>query len=322
MFKISSVLGSLLLGAALVSSSAMAQDYPKRQPIKIVVPVPAGGLTDTLGRVTADFLAKRLGQAVVVENKPGAASTVGADFVAKAAPDGYTLLFMGGELPVVPAVRSNLPYKFDEFTYLIRGFVVQPLMVVGPKSPFNTTAELVAYMKANPGKLRYGTTGVGAIAHLGTAMFEAAAGVKGVHVPYPGAGPIYLDLLAGTIDMFDGGTTPLIEGIKVLGTVGTKRSPAYPNAPTLDESGVKGANWDVWFGFMAPPNTPKPIADKLIAELSALYKDPEAIAKFLAAGKVQPEAAPLTGDDFKKLVIDDFKKWKSVADREKIVVQQ
>jgi tripartite-type tricarboxylate transporter receptor subunit TctC len=300
----------------------MAQEFPKKQPIKIIVPVPAGGLTDALGRVTADFLSKRLGQAVVVENKPGASSTIGADFVAKAAPDGYTLLFMGGELPVVPAVRSNLPYKYDEFTYLIRGFVVQPFVVVGPQSPFNTTGELIAHMKANPGKMRWGSTGVGAIAHLGAAMFESSAGVKGVHVPYPGAGPIYTDLLAGTIDFFAGGTSPLPEGIKVLGTVGTKRSPVYPNAPTLDESGIKGANWDVWFGFMAPPNTPKAIADKLIAELSAMYKDPEAIAKFLQVGKVQPEANPLTGDDFKALVLEDFKKWKAVVDREKIVVQQ
>ena len=180
------------------------------------MPVPAGGLTDGLARVTADFLSKRMGQAVVVENKPGAASTIGVDFVAKAPADGYTLLFMGGELPVVPAVRSNLPYKYDELTYLIRGFVVQPLVVVGPTSPFKSTAELVAHMKANPGKLRWGSTGVGAIAHLGAAMFEGSAGVKGVHVPYPGAGPIYQDLLAGTIDFFAGGTSPLPEGIKVL----------------------------------------------------------------------------------------------------------
>jgi tripartite-type tricarboxylate transporter receptor subunit TctC len=320
MFK--SLIGAAALAALTCATPALAQDFPKKQPIKIIVPVPAGGLTDGLARVTADFLSKRMGQAVVVENKPGAASTIGVDFVAKAPADGYTLLFMGGELPVVPAVRTSMPYKYDELTYLIRGFVVQPLVVVGPNSPFKSTTELVAHMKANPGKLRWGSTGVGAIAHLGAAMFEASAGVKGVHVPYPGAGPIYQDLLAGTIDFFAGGTSPLPEGIKVLGTVGSKRSSVYPNVPTLDENGIKGANWDVWFGFMAPPNLPKPIADKLIAEISAMYKDPEAIAKFLQATKVQPEANPLVGDAFKQRTLEDFKMWKSVADREKIVVQQ
>ena len=313
---------ALAVAALQFASHATAQEFPKKQPIKIVVAANAGGLTDVLGRVSAEFLQKRLGQAVVVENRPGASSTIGADFVAKSPADGYTLYLAGGELAVIPAVRSNLPYKYDEFTYLIRGFTVQPMMVVGPKAPWSTTAELVAHMKANPGKVRWGSTGVGAIAHLGTAMFEAAAGVKGVHVPYTGAAPIYTDLLAGTVDFFDGGTAPLPEGLKVIGTVGSGRSPAFPNAPTLEESGVKGASWDVWFGFLAPPNLPKPIGDKLIAEIGAMFKDPEAIAKFQSASKVVPETSPLVGDAFKAQVLQDYKNWKIVVDREKIVVQQ
>ena len=305
-----------------VATGAVAQDFPKKQPVKIIVATVAGGLTDLLARITADYLSKRLGQAVVVENKPGASSTIGADFVAKAAPDGYTLYLAGGELAVIPAVRTNMPYKFDEFTFLTRAFTVQPLLIAGPKAPFNTAAELVAYMKANPGKARYGTTGVGAIAHLGTAMFESSAGVKGVHVPYPGIAPVYQDLLAGTIEFADGATPPQQESMKILASVGSKRNSTYPNVPTLDEIGIKGASWDVWFGFVAPPNLPKPIADKLNAEFDALFKDPEVIAKFLASAKVAPDPKSLVGDAFKKQVLEDYKGWKTVVDREKIVVQQ
>ena len=322
MFRFLPLVGALVFGATQLAAPAMAQEFPKKQPVKIVVAVPAGGLTDTLARVTAEFLQRRLGQAVVVENRVGASSTIGGDFVAKATPDGYTLLLAGAEQPVVAAVRNNMPYKLDDFTYLIRGFTAQPLMMVGPKSPISSVPELVAYMKANPGKARYGTTGVGAIAHLGTAMFEAAAGAKGVHVPYAGIAPAYQDLLAGNIDYINGGTAPFPEGLKVIGSVGTKRSSVYPNLPTLEEAGIKNAGWDAWFGIVAPANLPKPIADKLIAELSAIFKDPEAIAKYLAATKSVPETNPLIGDAFKRQVLEENKAWKIVVDREKIVVQQ
>ena len=314
--------GALLIGTTLAAFPVMAQEYPTKQPIKVVVPFNPGGLADVLARVTAEFLQRRLGQAVVVENRPGAAGAIALDYVAKSPADGYTLYFSAPELGVLPAVRSNLPFKSEDFTYLVRGFTVQPLLMVGPKVPVSSIPELVAYIKANPGKVRYGTPGVGHIAHLGTAMFEAGAGVKGVHVPYTGIVPVYQDLLAGNIEFADGGSAPFPEGIKVLGSVGTKRSPIYPNLPTLEESGIRNASWDVWFGFLAPPNLPKPIADRLIAELSAVLKDPEAIAKYQTAAKAVPEANPLTGDAFKKQVGDESKAWKVVVDREKIVVQQ
>jgi tripartite-type tricarboxylate transporter receptor subunit TctC len=318
MFKRLIGLGVLLLGTTV----AMAQEFPKKQPIKIVVTSNAGGLTDSLARVTAEFLQHRLGQAVVVENRVGAGGSIGADYVAKAPADGYTLLFAGAELAVLPAVRSNLPYKFDEFTYLIRPFTLQPLMMVSPKLPVSSIPELISYMKTNPGKARYGSTGVGAIVHLGTAMFEGSAGVKGRHVPYTGIAPVYQDLLAGNVDFLDGGSVPFLEGIKVIGSAGTKRSPIYPDLPTLEESGIKNAGWDVWFAFIAPPNLPKPIADRLITEMSAVFKDPAAVAKFLSTSKSVPEANMLTGDALKKQVIEDNVGWKGVAVRESITVQQ
>jgi len=314
--------GALLIGTTLAAFPVMAQEYPTKQPIKIVVPFNAGGLADVLARVTAEFLQRRMGQAVVVENKPGAGSAIAQDYVAKSPPDGYTLFMATPEVGTLPAVRSNLPFKSEDFTYLIRGFTVQPLFMVGPKVPVSSIPELVAYIKANPGKVRYGTPGVASIAHLSTVMFEAAAGVKGTHVTYTGIVPVYQDLLAGNIEFLAGGSAPFPEGIKVLGSVGTKRSPIYPNLPTLEESGIRSAGWDIWFGFLAPPNLPKPIADRLIAEISAVLKDPEAIAKFQAATKSAPEANPLTGDAFKKQVGDEIKVWKAVAEREKIVVQQ
>ena len=322
MFKKLTVVGALLLSATLGALPAMAQEYPKKQPIKIIVAFNAGGLTDVLARITAEFLQRRMGQAVIVENRAGASGAIGADYTAKAAPDGYTIYLSAPEIAVLPATRTNLPFKSEDFTYLIRPFTTMPLIVVGPKFPASSTAELIAYMKTNPGKVRYGTPGVGHLNHLGTAIFESAVGVKGAHIPYTGIAPIYQDLLAGNIEFTTGATPPFPDALKVLGPAGTMRHPLYPNLPTLAEQGYKNASHDVWFGFVAPPHLPKPITDRLITELGALFKDPEAIAKFQSAGKITPEANPLIGDAFGKQVLDENKNWKIVVEREKIVVQQ
>ena len=311
-----------VLGAVMFAQSAVAQEFPKKQPIKIVVAANAGGLTDVLARITAEYLQRRIGQSVVVENKPGAASAIGADYTAKSPADGYTIYLAGAELAVIPALRSNLPYKFEDFTYLTRFWTTIPMMVVGPKVPVSTPQELIAYMKANPGKVRYGTPGVGSLNHVGTALFESSTGVKGAHIPYTGIAPIYTDLLAGNVDFAMGAVLPFPDTLKVLGPSGTKRSTAFPNLPTLEEVGYKNASHDAWFGFVAPPNVPKPIADRLIADLNAVFKDPEALAKYQSATKGAPDANPLVGDDFKKRALEENKNWKAVAEREKIVVQQ
>jgi tripartite-type tricarboxylate transporter receptor subunit TctC len=318
MSRIRTLLCALLIGTTQVVLPAMAQEFPKKQPIKIVVAANPGGGTDVIARITADFLQRRLGQTVLVENKPGAAAAIGADFVAKSPPDGYTLFITASEFPALPAVRNNLPYKFDEFTFLIRPFTVSPLMFGGPKLPVSSLQELVAYMKANPGKVSYGSTGIGAIVHMGMAMFEGAAGVRGLHVPYTGIAPVYTAMMAGDIDVTEAGP-PFPEGLKVLGSVGSKRNPAYPNLPTLEEIGIKNATWDLWFGVVAPPSLPKPIAERLIAELGAVFKEPEAIAKYQASAKMAPETSPLIGDQFKQ---QEYKHWKAVVEREKIVLPQ
>jgi tripartite-type tricarboxylate transporter receptor subunit TctC len=321
MLKVLAITGTLLAITLVGITPALAQDASKKQPLKIVVAANAGGLTDAIARVTAEFLQKRTGQVVLVENKPGASSVIGADYTAKALPDGNTIYLAGPELPVVPATKANLPYKFDDFTYLIRPFTIQPLVLVNPKLPVNNIPELLSYMKANPGKARYGSTGIGAIVHMGSALFESAAGVKGNHIPYTGISPLYLDLLAGNIDFTVGGSVPFLDGIRVIGTSGTKRSPIYPNLQTLDEAGVKGASWDIWFGFVAPPNLPKQIAERITADISAVYKDPEAIAKLITVAKTAPDTNPLIGDSFKKQVQDEYKNWKATVEREKIALQ-
>jgi tripartite-type tricarboxylate transporter receptor subunit TctC len=312
-------IGALLIGAVQALSPVAAQDFPTKQPIKLIVPVPAGGTTDAIGRITAEFLQRRLGQTVIVENRPGASSTIGTDQVFRSPADGYTILLSGAEFAVVPAVRS-LPYRFDQFTFLMRPFTIAPLVIASPKASFTNMPELLAQMKAKPGELKYGSTGIGAIVHIGITMLEGAAGVKGLHVPYNGIAPVFNDLMGGTLD-FSQSTLPFPDTLKVLASVGAKRSPAFPNVPTLQEFGVSGATWDVWFGFFAPPSLPKPVADRLTAELAAVFKDPEAIAKFQSTIKVAPDLEPLVGDAFRNLVLDDNKRWKTVVEREKIVVQ-
>lgn len=311
-------MGAVTVGVALGALPVSAQEFPKKQPIKIVVGVPAGGATDALARITADFLSRRIDQSVVVENKPGASGTIGADYVARSQPDGYTIFITGTEFAAVPAVRKT-PYKYDEMTYLVRGFVVSPLMYGSPKFPVANLSELVTYMKANPGKVRYGSTGTGAIVHMGVSMFEGAAGVKGLHVPYVGIAPVFNDLLAGHIDISQG-APPFPEGLRVLGSIGSKRNKAYPNLPTIGEVGFPAASWDQWFGFLAPPNTPKPITDRLISELNAVFKDPQAIAKYRSTVSFEPDPDALVGEQFRKQVVEENKTWKLVVEREKIKV--
>jgi len=313
------VIGALVIGALTFASPAPAQDFPKKQPIRLIVPVPAGGATDAIARVTADFLGKRIGQSVVVENRPGAASTIGADLVAKSPPDGYAILLTGAEFAIVPTVRK-VPYGFDDFTYLVRPFNIPTVMYADPKYGPKTLQEAIADMKARPGQVKYGSTGQGAIVHVAFAMLEDAAGVKLQHIPYQGIAPVYQALMSSTVDVA-AGTPPFPDNLKVLGNTGTTRHPMYAQYPTLEEVGVKGASWDVWFGFMAPPNLPKPVADKLTSELVAVLSDPAAIAKFTDIVKHAPEAQPLTGDAFKRQVLGDNRMWKAVVDRNKITVE-
>jgi tripartite-type tricarboxylate transporter receptor subunit TctC len=313
---------ALALIVSLVAAlPAVAQEFPRSQPIRIVVPFNPGGGTDLVARTLAEFLQKRMDHTILVENRPGAATAIGTDVVAKAAPDGHTLLLVHSDIASLPAVRRNLPYNIEELTYLSRFYVANNLIVAGPSSGINSIQDLIAKIKANPGKVKNGVYGVGSYQHLAGLKFDAAIGGKQLHVPYGGQGPASIDALGGVIDVINGVSVPIAEGLKVLASSGNTRHPSYPDVPTLGELGYKDAEWAGWFGVIAPPKLPKAIADRLNEEIIGVVKDPAFREKLTAAMKVPPESEPVTGEAFRKLVLDENKIWKEIAEREKIVVQ-
>jgi tripartite-type tricarboxylate transporter receptor subunit TctC len=316
MLRTLTVVGTLWAILAQGVMPAVAQGYPTK-PIKVVAGSAPGGGTDVLARITAEFLSKRLRQAVVVENRPGAAGSIAAQYVATSAPDGYTVYFASTEFASLPAVRKDLSYRFDNFTYLLKVFSSQPMMLARATLPVSSLRELAEYMKANPGKLRYGSTGVGGVVHLSMAGIEGAVGAKGAHVPYTGSAPIFTDMLGGFVDVTQS-SPPFAEGLKVLGSVGSKRNASYPELPTLAEAGISKGTWDLWFGIVAPANLPAPIAELLTKEIEAVMEDPEAIAKF---AEVRNKPDVVLGEDFRNYVMAEHAKWKAVAESERIVIQ-
>ena len=285
----------LLCAAALVlaAGSALAQaDYPSR-PIKIIVPFPPGGSTDVLLRLIQPRLAQQLGQPVVIENKSGASSTVGADFVAKSAPDGYTLLVGTLHHTVAQVVFPKLPYRIDTDLVSMGTLAIIPnMVVVNSQVPAKTVAELVALTKAAPDKYNYGSAGAGSAHHLIGEMFKLQTGASLMHVPYRGSAPAVADLLGGSVSvMFDTAPSamPHIKSGKTrtLAVTTATRSTALPDVPTLAEAGVPGFDIGTWYGFMAPAGTPAAIVERIHAETSKIMSDP-AVQKQLQAQGIEP----------------------------------
>ena len=264
----------------LASSAAFAQAWPAR-PISLIVPFPAGGTTDVLARVVGQELAKSLGQPVVVESRPGAGATLGADFVAKAKPDGYTLLMGAVHHTIATSVYRKLPYDFQkDFAPITTVALVPNVLVVNPNVPAKNVKELLALAKSEPGKLTYGSNGNGTGQHLIGAQFEGLGGVQLLHVPYKGSGPLTVDLLGGQITMSFDTITPVLQQIKLgklraLAVTTIRRSPALPEVPTLDESGLKGFDLGTWFGILAPAATPGEIVTRLNTELVKIINSVE-----------------------------------------------
>ncbi len=259
---------------------AAAQTYPTRA-ISLVVPFPAGGTTDVLARAVGQELSKNLGQPVVVESKPGAGATLGADFVAKAKPDGYTLLMGAVHHTIATSVYKKLPYDFQkDLTPITTLALVPNVLVINPNVPAKTVKELLALAKADPGKLTYGSNGNGTGQHLIGAQFEAMGGVQLLHIPYKGSGPLTTDLLGGQITMSFDTITPVLQHIKggklrALAVTTLKRSSALPDVPTLDESGLKGFDLGTWFGLLAPAGTPKDVVARINAEIVKIVNTPD-----------------------------------------------
>lgn len=271
--------GLLAAGLAqlLLAGTAAAQTYPDR-PISLVVPFPAGGTTDALARALGQDLAKRLGQPVVVESKPGAGATLGADYVARATPDGYTLLMGAVHHTIATSVYRSLKYDFaKDFAPVTTVALVPNILVVNPNVPAKSVQELLAMAKRQPGKLTFGSNGVGTGQHLIGAQFEALGGVKLLHVPYKGSGPLTTDLLGGQIDMSFDTITPVLPHVqsgklRALAVTTGQRSQALPDVPTLAESGLQGFDMGTWFGVLAPAGTPQAVVDKLNREMVAIIR--------------------------------------------------
>ena len=323
--KVLHVASALILGVAAAILPAHAQDYPTK-PIRLIVGYVPGGASDLSARILAEVLGQRLGQSVVVENKPGAASVIGIDYVAKSAPDGYTLLHTNSDgIAIIPALRSNLPFAVPkDFTFITRILQLPLVAAVSTKLPVNSMAELIAHAKANPGKLRYGTSGVGSGPHLATVLLEKLAGIKMLHVPYKGSGAAINDLLGGHIDL----SLPAVQGIapyaearkvKLLAVTGVARDPLVPNVPTMTEVGLPGATVVIWFGLLGPARMPANVVDRLRKESVAALNSPDAKKRFKAAGF---DTDPLAGDEFEKFVGAEYKLWKDLAASERITLDE
>jgi tripartite-type tricarboxylate transporter receptor subunit TctC len=303
------------LGLAFVPGTATAQDFPSR-PVRIVVPFAAGAGNDLLGRLLAAELTKRLGGQVFVENKPGAASQIGTDLVAKSPADGYTLLWTASDgLSVLPAVKASVPYHIpDDFVFIASLTRISFVITVNPNLPAKSIQELVAYAKANPGKLNYGSAGLGSAPHMGLAMFANAAGINMTHVPFQGLGPALNAVMAGTVDLALS-TVPFAkpqeEGGKVrnLAITGTARDPLLPNVPTLTESGLP-VTVQVFFGLLAPKGTPEPIVAKLRKEIAEIAKEPAVNDRLRTLGY---PAGYLDGDAYRATILKDLEQWRGVA---------
>jgi tripartite-type tricarboxylate transporter receptor subunit TctC len=269
-----------VLALALSAGAAGAESWPSR-PLAIVVPFPPGGTTDVLARAIGQELAKSLGQPVIVDNKPGAGATLGAAYVAKAKPDGYTLLMGAVHHTIATSVYKKLPYDFAKDLAPITTVALVPnVLVVNPGVPAQNVRELIALAKASPGKFAYGSNGQGTLQHLIGAQFERAAGVQLLHVPYKGSGPLVNDLLGGQVAMSFDTITPVLGQIQAgklrpLAVTTAKRSSALPNVPTMEEAGVKGIDMGTWFGLLAPAATPQPIVERLHAEVVQIINAPE-----------------------------------------------
>ena len=279
MFGNSKVAAAFVVGLilALSAGNAWAQPYPQKT-ITLIVPFPPGGTTDVLARALGFELGKSLGQQVIIESKPGAGATLGADYVAKAKPDGYTLLMGAVHHTIATSVYRKLPYDFQkDLTPITIVALVPNVLVINPQIPANNVKELIALAKASPGKFTYGSNGLGTAQHLIGAQFEQLAGVSMLHVPYKGSGPLATDLLGGQINMSFDTITPVLPHIKAgkmraLAVTTANRSPALPDVPTLAESGLTGFDLGTWFGVLAPAGTPPEIINRLYSEMSKIIQ--------------------------------------------------
>jgi tripartite-type tricarboxylate transporter receptor subunit TctC len=310
--------------AAVVATGVGAQTYPAK-PITLVNAFPPGGSTDIIARQLAAKLSQRLAQQVVVDNRAGASGTIGAASVARAEPDGYTMLFgVAANLAVAPAVLKSLPYdpvkSFASVVEIARGPYV---LTVNPSVPAKDVAEFVAYAKQNPGKLNYGSPGQGSVHHLVNEMLKQATGIDLVHVPYKGGAPMYTAVVAGEVQvLIDGMPGPLAHirsgKIRALGVTGDRRLAVLPDVKSFAEQGVKGVDAQFWWGIVVPAGTPQPVIARLNAEITQALADPEIKATFQ---NQNIEPSPGTSEAFGAWIAAERVRWVEVVAKAGIKVE-
>jgi tripartite-type tricarboxylate transporter receptor subunit TctC len=310
--RIALALIALSCGAVLAQGTA----YPTK-PVRLVVPFPPAGTTDIIARAAAQKLSEAWGQQVVVDNRPGAAGNIGSELVSKAAPDGYTLE-MGtvGTHAINPSLYAKMPYDHvRDFVPIVLVAGVPNVLVVNPSLPVNSVQELIAYAKANPGKINFASSGSGTSIHLSGEMFRTITGVDITHVPYKGSAPALTDLMGGQVQiMFDNLPSSLAfikaGKLKALAVTSATRATALPDVPTMVEAGVPGFEASSWFGMLAPAGTPREIVNKVNADVNKWLSSPEAKEKLAQQGAI---AAGGTPEDFANHIAAETAKWAKVV---------
>lgn len=315
-----------LCGGLGISSGAHAQGsaaWPTH-PIRMIIPFPAGGATDVLGRVIGQKLSQSLGQQVIIENKPGAGGTIGSDAVAKAVPDGYTLLLATSSTHSIgPAINPKIPYNAEkDFTPVFHLATVPNVLVVAQGFPANSATEFARLLREQPGKYNFGSSGIGTIPHLSAELFKVQAGGKGgalyaVHIPYRGTGQVIPDLISGQIAfLMDSVVTaaPHVRDgkLKALGVSGTVRSRSLPQVPTFDEQGIPGMNASTWFGVFMPAKAPPELVSKLNQALNGVLRQPDMQDRLDKLGATPTGGTP---EQFAKVVASDLREWSAIIKR-------
>lgn len=309
------ILATIALATATLCGAAHAQNYPSK-PVTIVVPFSPGGATDIMSRTLAERLKARLGQPVIVENKPGAGTMIASEHVAKAAPDGHTVLLAASSLGIAPALYNKVNYDpVKDFTPISLVASVVHVLSVHPSVPAKSVGELISWVKANPSKANYGSVGAGTSTHLESELFNTMAGTKMEHVPYKGSAPALLDLVGGNINvMFDAyaSSKPFINDnkIRLLAVTTAQRSKLLPNVPTVAESGLPGYEAMPWLGFVAPAHTPAAVVNKFHSELMEVLKEPAVQEKFQSLGLEIIGNKPA---EFSAFLKNDIVKWAKVV---------
>jgi len=324
-----------LLGAASLAmlpglARAQAKEWPQRT-IRLIIPFPPGGTTDLMGRLLAERLSARLGQTVVAENRGGAGGNIGADAVAKAEPDGYTFLMasVGTAAINYAAYGPRMPYKPQDLVAVGLVTRVANVLLASNASKITDVAGLMAEAKRNPGKLNYGTSGIGGSPHACMELLKARTGIDLQHVPYRGSGPMLTELVAGRIELamdnIPSALSFIRDGqIRALAVTSAARSSVLPDVPTLQEAGVKDFEATAWFGVQAPAATPKPIIEKMGAAIDAVVRDPEWLGRVRDFAAEPPRLTPeggTTPEAFAAFIRDEIARWAEVARAGNIVVQ-